>query len=1086
MRIKQVLTAIGALLLLAVSMTPAFAQNENAGEIRGMVKDQSDAPVPDVSVTIMNIQTGVIRKFTTNSAGLYVAPSVLAGEYTITFVKEGFDRFIRTGISLSVQTITVDARMQVGSILQQVTVNAAAGLVQTETAERNVTVSVSTLNDVPIVGRNQYLLTEMLPGLNIGSATNGSMSMDQVGFNGTGSYQANFTTDGGSMVNPVSQNTAYDIPPDAVEEMNFLTSSFGAEYGNGVAVVSMITKSGTNRFKGTLFEFVQNNIFNARNAFQPTVPATRWNEFGGTVGGPIRKDKTFFFFSYQRLPQVSYAGSYLSFPTAAMRNGDFSGMATLYDANSLAQVNGKGVRTPLVGNIIPASEIDPVAKKAESYYALPNLPGTYRNNYTPLDNPTTTDWYLGKIDHNLTSMNRLTGTWAYEPLSRIYAGVQCPIASGSAQKDCANYPTKSYDGQVTDAWILSPSKVNELRMAYTRSESSSTPPSLDAGFGQKIGLQNMSADTFPNIAVGGPVALTGIGTGLVQILHQTSFIYSDVLTWTKGRHIIKLGGEYDRYRTNLAWDDTNPANLTFNGIYTRNPSDTTTQGQGYADFLFGLPQTWSASIIPLTGGRGSNAQTFIQDAYKIRADLTVTFGVRWMIQPGWSEQHGRDGNFSPTLINPATNTPGAMVFGGALQGTKYNGISPRFGFAWSPKQEWSVRGGYGMYNIMNGNNTFANQGSSAPNIGLGWNESGTATSSDNMTPIFRLQNGLPNVIIPSNSSRTAALLNGQILDYLPWTFPLTRIHQWQLGVQRELPGQVVLDVAYVGTYGQNLGFGRDLNQVPASQLGPGNAQLRRPYPQFSTITESNFDGHSNYNSLQIVARKRLSKGVSLQTSYTFSKMLDTGSGSGNGGTTAIGIWQIAASPELNYARSTLNSSNLFNGALTWALPVGRDRPLLNHGGVGDAIFGGWQLTVVWQAHSGLPFTPVVGTANLSGALTGTWLPNRVGNGSVPNPTLAKWFDTTAFVAPAQYTFGNSGRNILTGPGYVSPDLSFNKSFSFAAVREGMSLQFRMDASDILNHPNFGQPNANIGAQGAGTITTALNSRTLQLGARLTF
>jgi hypothetical protein len=761
-------------------------------------------------------------------------------------------------------------------------------------------------------------------------------------------------------------------------------------------------------------------------------------------------------------------------------------MATLYDPNSLTQVNGKWIRTPLNGNILPASEIDPVAKKIQSYYALPNLPGTYRNNYTPLDQPTTTNWYLGKIDHNTSATNRLTGTWAYQTLSRVYSGVQCPIGTGAAVRDCSSYPTQSTDAQITDAWIVSPSMVNELRMAYNRNLSTTTPPSLDAGYPQKLGLQNMSADTFPNIAIGGPIALTGIGTGLVQTLHQTSFIYSDMLTWNKGRHIIKLGGEVDRFRTNIAWDGTNPANLTFNGVYTRNPSDTTTSGQGYADFLAGLPQSWSAVIIPLAGGRGSNIQTFIQDDYKLRANLTITFGLRWMIQPSWSEQHGRVGNFDPALTNPATNTPGAMVFGGTLQETKYAGFAPRLGFAWSPKQEWSVRGGYGIYNTLNGNNTFGNQGSSSPNIGLGWNESGTATSTDNMTPIFKLQNGLPNVVIPSATTRTPNMLNGQNLTYLPRNFPLTRIHQWQLGVQRQLPGQVLLDVAYVGTHGQNLGFGRDMNQVPASALGPGTAQLRRPFPQFATITEAYFDGRSNYNSLQAVARKRLSKGLSVQATYTFSKMLDTGAGSGNGGTTSVGIWQIAASPQLNYAQSTLNAKYLFNGAVIWALPVGKNQLLLNHGGILDQVFGGWQIANVWQIHSGLPFTPVVGTANLSGAITGTWLPNRLGNGSLASPTNAHWFDTAAFAAPAQYTFGNTGRNVVVGPGYASLDTNLSKSFSLAALRESMSLQLRMDASDVLNHPNFGQPNANIGAQGAGGITTALNSRTLQLGVKLVF
>jgi hypothetical protein len=262
--------------------------------------------------------------------------------------------------------------------------------------------------------------------------------------------------------------------------------------------------------------------------------------------------------------------------------------------------------------------------------------------------------------------------------------------------------------------------------------------------------------------------------------------------------------------------------------------------------------------------------------------------------------------------------------------------------------------------------------------------------------------------------------------------------------------------------------------------------LRRRYPQFANINTRYFDGISNYDSLQIVARKQFSRGVTFQATYTLAKALDTGAGSGNGGTTNIGIWQIAASPSLNYALSALDSTHLFNGAMVWELPFGKNRAWMNQGGLADYVLGGWQLAGVWQVRSGTPVTPVVGTANLSGALSGTWLPNRIGSGTLENPTISKWFDTSAFVAPAPFTFGNSGRSVVRGPGFANLDLSLSKEFSLAPIRESMSLQIRVDAANVLNHPNFGQPNAGIGAQGAGGIFTALAPRSLQLGARLLF
>lgn len=1067
-----------AVLLVGWIAPTARGQNKNAGEIRGTVTDASEASMPGVEVTIINVNTGVKVQLTTNAAGLYVAPSVIAGNYTIVFAKDGFRRLVRSGIALGVETITVNARLEVGALAQEVAVSAAASLVQTESAERSSTLVESLIKEMPLVGNNTYNLTALLPGVNNGSGNNASGA--SVGFNGTAGYQGNFMLDGGSNVRPISQNLGAVPPVETIGEIDFRTSNFGAEYGNGLAVVSVLSKSGTNQFHGSLFEFAQNNIMNARNYFALTVTPFRWNQFGGTVGGPIRRDKTFFFLSYQRLLQVNYAASYYTYPTAAMKGGDMSAFAQIYDPDTLAQTNGVWARQPLAGNLIPQSRMDPVSKAIQGYYAAPNLAGTFRNYYAALRTPLTQDWYNVKIDHHVTNSNRLTGSLMYSPLNMVYPGATCPLATGAGTRDCASYPQKSFDSQLTDAWTISPSVYNEFRISANRNGQEITPPSLNQGFGQKIGLKNLRADTFPNIGIGGSNGFTGLGTGLSSPLYQTAYMLSDMATWIHGRHIVKVGGEYDYYQANQAWGRVSPADMGFNGLFTRNPAVSSTAGLGYADFLFGLPQSWSATIIPLTGARGGNLQAFVQDDYKLRPNLTISAGLRWTIPFGWHEQHGRLANFAPELTNPATNTAGALAFGGSLQDTRYVGFAPRLGVAWTPRAGWSVRGGYGVFNIMNGQNTFG------PNIGLGWTESGYKATTDSMTPIFRLQDGLPDPVVPSTTTRTPAMLNGQNLTYLPRTTALTFIQQYQVGVQHELPGRVLLDVAYVGTRGTNLGFGRDMNQVPMSALGPGNAQTRRPYPQFATITKLNFDGWSNYNSLQVLAKKQLSRGLTLQTSYTFSKALDTGAGSGWGGTTSVGVWQNANAPAQNYALSSLDVTHLFNGGLVWALPVGKNKAWLNHGGIVDAVVGGWQLSSLWQLHTGNPFTPVVGTSNLSGALSGNWLPMRLASGKAANPTIDRWFDTAAFAAPAPYTFGNSGRNILRGPKFADLDMTLSKNFALRMLGEGRTLQLRLDSYDVLNHTNFAQPNASIGTVAAGRITSALTSRTVQAGAKLMF
>jgi hypothetical protein len=297
---------------------------------------------------------------------------------------------------------------------------------------------------------------------------------------------------------------------------------------------------------------------------------------------------------------------------------------------------------------------------------------------------------------------------------------------------------------------------------------------------------------------------------------------------------------------------------------------------------------------------------------------------------------------------------------------------------------------------------------------------------------------------------------------------------------------VVIDAGYVGSRGVHLGFGRDLNQVPPQLLGPGDAQSRRPYPQFAGIGASFFDGFSAYHSFQLSARKQFSYGLTFVANYTLSKTLDTGTGSGWGGTQNIDTWQNTYNPRANYGLSTLDIPQLLNGGFVYELPFGYGKALLNRKGVVDSILGGWQLSTTFQLHSGIPFTPIMGTANLSGSLAGNWYPNRLAKGTLANPSINLWFDPTAFAQPAPYTFGNSGRNILRGPGFRNMNLSLAKSFRIRALGESSRLQIRMDAYDVFNHPNFGMPNTGIGTPGVGVISSALTNRNIQLGAKLSF
>ncbi len=1084
--------AILVALLMVVPRVHVFGQNRNAGEIRGTVTDPSGAVVPGSTVTITGTGTGITTRVVANDAGVYEAPSLEPGAYTITFTREGFKELVRRGIVLHVEAITVDAVLEIGSTRQEVTVEAAMPLVQTETSERKGTFAEETVNELPNVGRSWFDLTGQLPGVNPGAGASGTLAQDAsgqgVGVNGSAGWQVNWLTDGGITTLPVSQNPVVMVPLDAIAEVDLSTSNFSAEYGNGVAVFNVITKSGTNQFHGSGYEFVQNDKFEARNFFAPSVTPLRWNMYGGTIGGPIRRDKAFFFFSFQSNPSNYYSPTFYTFPTMAMRAGDFSdpNLPTVYDPASLMQVNGTWTRTPLQGNRM--LKIDPVAAKIQNYLPEPNLPGLFNNYYFAGPNPSTSYAYNAKVDYNVSASNRLMGSLMLNPGSSFNSAPTCPMAS-DASSGCQSVSGMLSQAQITDTWTLSPTILNEARISFLRQYGVWSTPDQGKGYPQKIGLPNAPADIFPNIGIGGTVP-TGIGGGLFAKLGFNSFEYSDTLTWIRGKHILKFGGEYNKWQDNQAWANVDSGDYDFSGLFTLNPADPNSTGLGYADFLFGLPDSWGVSMSPETGLRSWNLQAFAQDDYKITPHLTLNLGVRYAIKAGWTEIHDRFANFDPTLINPGTGTLGAMCFAGqsfgshncptGQQKTIWDIFDPRIGFAWSPKNAWSVRGSYGMFSMMWGANSYTS--GYAP----GWAILGNLVTTDQLTPVFPLAQGPPagSIIYPTAASRTPDSLNGQGVVYLPYDTPAGYTQQWHLDIQHQIRGGILIDAGYVGSRGVHLLFPRDIDQVPAQLLGPGDAQPRRPYRQYYGIGANLYDGISNYHSFQLSAKKEFSHGLSFIANYTLAKVLDTTTIPG--WCCAPDAWQNAYDWRANYALALMDVPQLLSGSFVYELPVGSGKALLNQGGILNGVLGGWRLSSTFQLHSGLPFTPTIGTANLSGSLAGAWYPNRLSKGILANPSVNLWFDPNAFAQPAPYTFGNSGRDILRGPSWKNLNLSLAKNFRISQLGEGGRLQVRVDAYDAFNHPNFGMPNASIGTDGVGVISSSNTSRNLQLGAKLSF
>jgi hypothetical protein len=1069
---------------------PIAAQNRNAGEIRGTVTDPTGAIMPGVQISIQEALTGVITNVVSDAHGVYDAPSLIPGTYSVSFRMPSFKTLIRSNIELHVEAITVNASLEIGAVTQQVTVSTGTQLVQTETSDQRVTLNQEAVSELPSVGRSWYDFTALMPGTNPGAPSSfslGGQAMGEgVGVNGQGGFLSSWQLDGGEATVAV-QPDLLQTPIEAIGEINFKTNNFSAEYGNGLSVFSVITKSGTNRFHGSLFEFNQNDLYDARNFFQPQRPAVRWNMYGGTIGGPIKKDQIFFFFSYQRNPISAHATGFMTYPTAAMRNRDFSGLPATYDPATTTQLaDGTYSRTLFAGKQIPLSRLDPAAQNIQQYFPAPNVPGAgvVNNYYYDLYAPQTITYYNGRADYNLSSGNRLNFS-----TKQMYNPV--PGHSPTAPIDVTNQNIHESTAQLSEVWTVRPDAVNEFRFAFARENGVWNSSEQGKGWSQKLAIPNLTADLFPAISISGTAAPSGIGTSFKSAVDtSTRPFITDSFTLVRGRHILKFGGEFDIYRSASCWGCSTAGNFAFSGIFTTNPANPGATGLGYADFLLGLPATWSDSWTPTIGYKQHAFQAFVQDDVKLTPKLTANIGLRWVAQGGWGEQHNRFGNFDPALVNPATGTLGAISYGGqngktTLQATSWGGLGPRVGFAWAPGSNWSIRSAYGIFDTTNGLDGYKFSG-----MGLGTTISGFQNAPDNLTPFMQLSQGHSPPAYPTFPP-SASFYNGTGITYVPYHPPLSYVQQWTFNIEHQFGASTMLEVGYTGTRSVHLYEKSDLNQVPAVAIAAYgaigvNMQQYRPYPQYQSISDAAAGGWGAYNSLQITFRKKLSNDLWMNSNYTWSHALDTGTPNGWQGFPSL--IQISGNPAANYGNSDVDIRHIWNGGFTYGLPFGQGKALLNRGGLVNSLVGGWQLSGLWVANSGQPFTVYWGGQNLDFSLANSWLPNRVCNGAVGNPTVQQWFNSACFVQAAPGTYGNSGRNILRGPDFANINTSLAKSFNLAFLGEQGRLQLRLDVTDVLNHPNFGPVNGTVTPPptGAGTISSAITNRTAQIGAKISF
>jgi hypothetical protein len=1097
-------------LLLALPLI-AVAQVTTA-TIVGTVTDPGSSNVAGATVTARNVDTGLTRTVTSSDEGTYRLEFLPVGNYVVEVTGTGFKKSYLTGIVLKVNDTTrVDVSLAVGQVSETVTIaESASPAINTSTAEIGRTIEAAEIAALPLVERNVYTLLDLTPGVqsnNNGLATASTgTSTFILGYpeqrtlinggtdGGTGSV--NYYLDGGiNMTN--LRNTGNILPnPDAIQEFRVQTNSYNAEYGRYASgIINVLTKSGTNQFHGSAFEFLRNTVFNA-NDWGSTLARAPFhrNQFGGTLGGPIKHDKAFFFASYSGLRQAT--STFLSgarVPTALERIGNFTASPTKPTdpaTNSPFVCNG-------VTHVICPNRLDPVAMKIINNY-IPTSNVTLSTGNAGwqgnISTPYNFDEYLGKVDYALNNEHRLT-------VSYFNTGGTSTTRAGSPNLPWSLQDStwRQHSVNASDVWIISSAKINQVWLTFSRNFGGriNTPATSLTDLGSAFTIQG--TPNLPQVTVTGYFTL---GQQIGGPIAGTNFYSArDVFSWIKGNHSLKLGGEISLNKDIQQTLLNNYGVFTFNAGSTARvaaPGVTAAAGNALADFLIGIPSAVSQDA-PVTGITNSwYTALFVQDDFRVHPRVNLNLGLRWDVQTPPTDPLNRVVNYVPgqkSVVIP-TAPVGALFFGdpGVERGgipVSYSHFSPRIGFAWdlAGDGKTSIRGAFGLfYGSISGNewNTMTNfQPFSTrltfTNINQRTNAAGVPLGASLVNPYNAFVGGNP---FPYKGT----FATGGGLFAVASDFKWPRTYQMNVSVQRQLTKDLVVGAAYVGTLARNLPFGRDVNYpvlTPTATSAGANILARRPNPLFGAVLELDSDQEASYHGLQVTSAMRMSHKVTFNAFYTYSK---TRSSVQLHNSTTQGLAQNYSKLAGDEGAADTDQRHIFSMSLTYR----PDYFSKGSNAVARHIFNGWSISPIIKMRSGLPFTVTNGNvdANLDGV--GTDRARLIGDPSIANPTAARWFNIAAFaqnsVVTGVATDGTSPRNLLYGPGYSTVDLALSRDFSLS---ERFKLRFRAEATNAFNHVNLGQPGAAVPANGTtsasfGVITSASAMRKMQFGVRLTF
>jgi hypothetical protein len=1112
------------LLFSAVSLR---AQTTN-GSIQGTVTDPSGAPVGSANVIGRNLDTGLSVATVTSDAGLYSLANLPPGRYSVTVEGPNMKNYVREGVTVQTgSTVSLDIQMQLGGVSENVTVSADASQLETATSDIGATVQQVLVENLPLevsgTVRNPVQFITLIPGF-VGNVGNdpGSNSTDDFKVDGGQENSTDVLVDGVS-ISLVSPNTQWNkgISTEGVQEFKVLQSNFSPEYGeSGDGIVSLTIKSGTNDFHGSVYDFYRNRALDANSWVNNTAEVGKsvntQNDFGATFGGPVRiphlyngRDKTFFFVDYEGFRFRTGNNNFQTFPTEAFKSGDFSSLlpaTQLYDPVTHQAIPGNILKND--PNFTPSKVVSNILA------LLPTTTGASQNNVLDTTISTTTaNLFDIKIDENISDKHRISGGFDYDNTNTGGKSNLGPLFGSTT-------PQNTRYARISDNYIFTPSIVNQFLFGFSRRFRGELSDSIGQDFPAKIGLTGVQSTTFPCVKfTAAPYQDVLNNCGDSQFADNV-FQLNDSVSWVKGKHNMKFGGEVRMLQFNVR-------RLTqASGEFDFNAQETSLNGIGgdpLASALFGLVNTSTLNYGAFSGVRYKDFSLYAQDTYKLSRRLTLNYGLRYDIDLPASEAFNRFSAVDPTLPNPgAGGIPGAYTYFGTGPGRNgqtrpqdiyTKAFGPRVGFAYSINDKTVIRGGYGIFYEPLKEGSFADQD------GLGFfnrqtispTNGGPIQIDNGVTRVFPLsgpftpdgQNGSNGVIlVPANSGRPAD------------------VQTWNLDIQRQITSNLMVSIAYVGSKGTHLpalniipnqvnpsflALGSDLN-MQATCLAAGTCpaavatgvklpyvgftgqinQALRPFPQYGDFNQEDNSftpdrtGNSTYHAMQLQANKRLAEGLSFLVSYTVSKNLTDADSSGPGVAGFIGtnefIGQNSYNRSAEKAVSEIDTPQTLVASFFYELPVGRGKRFVNQGGVSDRVLGGWYASTILNYHSGLPtevYGPCNGTAGdvlFAGChFTGAARVNVVQgvpetNKSNFNPMTTPFWNPAAFAQPAPFTFGNEPRSLSAARGFGGRNEDFTLGKKTRLFGEKAVVDFRAEFFNIFNRhiyqANSGGPQLN--------------------------